>query len=114
VRTAALSKTGRVLVDHVDVTTRMFERMCGLLGRDGLAPGQAMYIAPCNGIHTIGMRFDLDLIFVGRDLEIVRIVRRVSPGRIVSGGRAARGVIELQAGWFPEDALAVGDRVELA
>jgi len=54
------------------------------------------------------MRFDLDLIFVSRDLRIVRIVSSVSPWRVVWGGRGAWAVLELQAGWFPCERLAPG------
>jgi uncharacterized membrane protein (UPF0127 family) len=59
------------------------------------------------------MRFPLDVIFVRRDMSVAGIVREVAPFRMVSGGRQAAAVIELRAGWLPEDALRVGDRVEL-
>ena len=59
------------------------------------------------------MRFALDLIFLDRDLGVVRIVRRVPPWRIVAGGRAAWGVVEVQTGWLGEDAIRVGDRLSL-
>jgi len=87
--------------------------MRGLLGRSELASGSAVWLARCNSIHTFGMRFALDLIFLGRDWRVCRIVRGVPSGRMVLGGRSAASAIEMQAGWFPEAALRVGDRVTL-
>ena len=111
-RTAALQRNGAVLIPRVERVTRLRERMQGLLGKDGLPSGEALWICPCSSIHTFFMRFSLDLLFLSRDCEIVRIVRDVPPGRMVHGGRRAHSVLELQAGWLRTSAAAVGERVE--
>ena len=112
--TAVLRRGGRVLLDRVELAGDALSRMRGLLGRDGLAPGQGMYLAPCGIVHTVGMRFALDLVFVDRGLRVVRVARDVPAGRIVSGGRRAHGVFEIQSGWLPADAVSEGDALELA
>jgi hypothetical protein len=58
------------------------------------------------------MRYALDLIFVSRDYRVVRVVESVRPWRVAFGGRAAWGVLELQAGWFSCRDLAPGARLE--
>ena len=58
-----------------------FARMRGLLGRSGLAAGSALLLAPCNAIHTLGMRFAIDVRFYDRRGRLVREVLGVQPGR---------------------------------
>jgi len=111
-KTATLLKDGAILIPRVEMATRWWQRMRGLLGRPGLAPGDAIYLAPAPSIHTFFMRFTIDLVFVTRDLRVVRIVRGLPPFRLVSGGLKAHGVFELESGWLPEDAVAVGERLE--
>ena len=104
---------GTTLIHEVELLTSLGRRLGGLLGRSSLAPGRAVLLSPCGSVHTFGMRFDLDLIFLNADGRIVRIARGVRRHRIVAGGRGARSVIEMQAGWLPESAAGVGDRVRL-
>ena len=58
-----------------------FARMRGLLGRSGLAAGDALLLKPCNAIHTLGMRFAIDVRFYDRRGRLVREVLDVRPGR---------------------------------
>lgn len=74
-------------------------RLRGLLGRAGLPDGQAMHIVPCSAIHTVGMKFPIDVRFYDRTGRCVREVLNVPPGRLwVGGGRHARSVLECRAG----------------
>lgn len=87
------------------------ERTRGLLGRNGLPSGTLMLLPRCNLIHTFGMRFPLDLMFIDRHYCIRKIVRNVKPGRLAWGGWAARQTLEAQSGWLPD--LALGTRLQL-
>jgi uncharacterized protein len=69
----------------------------GLLGRDALAMDSALVIAPCSAIHTIGMRFPIDVVFAARDGRIVKIRQAVPAHRIAVRFRAF-AVIEMAAG----------------
>ena len=108
-----LLKDGRVLIPHVDMATAVVSRHRGLLGRTSLPAGHGLCIQSCSAIHTWFMQFPLDLIFLDSRCRAVRIVRDVSPWRIVWGGLRARSVVEMQAGWLPRDALHEGDAVTL-
>ena len=112
-KTASLQKGDATLIATVDCAVGLGERMRGLLGRSRLGPGRAMHLARCSSIHTFFMGFDLDLIFLTRDMEVCRAARSVGPNRIVLGGLRARSVLEMESGWFPHEALIAGDRVEL-
>jgi len=101
-----------VLTAQAEIACTLVTRLRGLLGRDGLPEGTLMYIIPCNSIHTLGMRFAIDLLFVDSGMDAVRVERNVSPGRVVFGGRRAKGVFEAASGWLPEW-VACGTRVSL-
>ena len=112
-RTCTAESGGRSLA-VVEVAETPWERMRGLLGRTGLPERRAMYLAPCSAVHTFFMNFPLDLVFLARGGEVVRIVRAVPRNRFVFGGPGAAGVLEMAAGWLPGHALSPGDRVALS
>ena len=99
-----------MLIGHVEVARKMMERMKGLLGRSSLGDGRAMLIMRCGSIHTIGMRFSIDVVFIARSGEIKRIVRGLPAGRFYSGCFGASMTLEFEAGCLPRS-LAVGDVV---
>jgi uncharacterized protein len=85
-------------------------RKRGLLGREGLADGTALVIAPCSAVHTFAMRFPIDVIFAGRDGRIIKM-RQAMPVSRVSGALRAFAVIEMAAGTIERAALRLGDRL---
>lgn len=103
-------RTGRVLANTVIPAFDSAMRRKGLLGRDSLEDGAAMIIAPSNAVHTFGMRFPIDLVFVRRDGAVAKIRERVMPWRIAMA-QLAYAVIELPAGTVARVQLKVGDVV---
>lgn len=110
-------KTGQLMLgDEVIVPTLLiadgaWARMRGLLGRSGLPDGTGMLLSPCNSIHTMGMRFPLDVIFLDRDQQVVRVVKSLKPNRFALGGRGAKSAVELQAGAVDLSQVEPGMRV---
>jgi uncharacterized membrane protein (UPF0127 family) len=88
---------GRMLAE-VELAETARTRARGLLGRSSLPPGQALWLAPCRSIHTIGMRFPIDVVYLDRQWRVVAIRERVVPFRVTWGGWRSRGVLELAAG----------------
>jgi len=87
-------------------------RRRGLLGRARLGPDTAFIIAPSNAVHTFGMRFPIDLLFVSRSGKVVKRVTALKPRRIAV---ALRGfaVVELCANHPGVAATRVGDRLRI-
>ena len=102
------ARTGRVVAHTIIPAFESASRRKGLLGRDSLADGAAMIIAPSNAIHTFGMRFPIDVVFVRRNGTVVKIREQVVPRR-VSMAHLAYAVIELPAGSVARAQLKVGD-----
>ena len=87
------------------------ERKRGLLGRSGLAEGAALVIVPCCAIHTFGMHFAIDAVFVDAHGRVKKIVRDLPPWRMAAS-LSSRAVIEMAAGsLLPAGVLNVGDRL---
>ena len=72
-------------------------RMKGLARLDAMPERLALHIPRCRSVHTFTMRFPLDLIWLGRDGEVVRVDRAVPPRRLRSCVRA-RSVVEANGG----------------
>jgi uncharacterized membrane protein (UPF0127 family) len=102
----------RPLVGRIQRARRWRERLVGLLGRRQLHDDEGLWILPCNSIHTCGMRFDIDVLFLDHNLRVVRTMRDVRPWRFAAA--RARSVIELAAGSVDRLALQSGDRLHLA
>lgn len=81
-----------------------------MLGRSGLAASEALVIAPTQGIHTFGMRFPIDVVFVARDGTVVAIATDVPPRRVRFAWRAFAAV-ELRGGACAAVGLSPGDRL---
>jgi len=86
----------RVAGVEVPVAAGARARLLGLAFLEREAAGAGLLIRRCSSVHTFGMRFDLDLVFLDRAGRAMRTVRGVGPGRIVSH-RAASSVLELPA-----------------
>src|SRR5947207_2384026 len=89
-----VDQSGIVLAARVRKITGLFARTIGLLGRSRLGPGEGIWLVPCNGIHTIGMRFPIDVLVLDRELRVVGKESNVKPWRIVRRVRGGFSTIE--------------------
>ena len=85
-------------------------RRRGLLGRDGI--DGALLLSPARSVHTIGMRFAIDVAWCDRDLVVLRTAR-LPRRRVTCPVLRAHAVLEAEAGAFARWGLAAGDQLEL-
>ena len=85
--------------------------MVGLLGQHGLAPGTGLLIYPSQAIHTIAMRFPIDVVFVDKNWRVVNVRPAMVPYRLTGVQWKARCVIELPPGVISETSTVVGDQL---
>jgi uncharacterized protein len=102
------TRTDRLIAERVVPAFESDARRKGLLGRDSFEKGSAMVIAPSNAIHTLFMRFPIDVLFVRRNGVVVKVRRNIPPWRAVAS-LWAYAVIELPAGTLRVDDVRVGD-----
>ncbi len=106
------TRSGRPVATVVETAFDSADRRRGLLGRDGLAAGHALVIAPTNLVHTFSMRFAIDIIFTARDGRVLK-VRKAVPRRRIAGSFGAFAVVELAAGEVDLSDTRVGDVIEV-
>ncbi len=104
-----------VLATDVAKAASLWDRMRGLLGHtsEDFRPGKGLWITPCQWIHTFGMSFPIDALYLDSNYEVVYAYRNLKPSRLASLKLRARSVIELPAGTVSETQTTVGDRLEL-
>jgi uncharacterized protein len=91
-------------------------RLIGLLGktRRWAQLGRGLWIVPSRGVHTIGMLFPIDLIFLSKEKEVVHVEEHVRPFRISRVSLKASSVLELPPHTIYRSGTRVGDRLEIA
>src|SRR5262249_34589221 len=106
--------TGRCLAEEVALANTFFKRLRGLMfRRRRLAEAEALWLRPCNGVHTFWMLFAIDVIFLDQQLRIVKLVENMRPFRLTSPHLAARSVVEMSAYTISRASLKVGDQLEI-
>lgn len=106
--------TGTVLASNVVVAATRATRAVGLMARENLDPGEALWIVPSRGVHTCWMRFPIDVIALDERGVIIDRVVNLKPWRIRLPRKGTAGVLELRAGTLDAAGAAIGHRVEFA
>lgn len=114
---------GAVVASDLRVAASFGARLRGLMGRAGLAPGEALWIEPCDAIHMMFMRFAIDVLFVrregrgavgaGAEGEVLAVWPRVRPWLGLARCPGASSTIELEAGRAAALGVREGDRLRV-
>lgn len=102
-----------VLACKVRVARSVLDRLRGLLGQRPLDAQEAIWLEPCNGVHTFGLGYPIAVIVLDEQFRVLKVVPIVAPNRVVLPVRGGRVTIEAaaQPPWLSE--LHVGDRLSL-
>lgn len=101
-----------LLADRADIADTSAKRRQGLLKHTGLAPGEGLWIVPCEGVHTFFMKFPIDVVFLNKQRKVLKIRANMGRRRIALSLRA-HSVLELPAGKLAETGTEKGDQLEL-
>lgn len=102
---------GEDVLCSVEVAADPSAKMKGLLGRDGLEG--ALLLPHCRSVHTLGMRFPIDVAFLDAEGRVVGLVAPMPRWRVGRARWRARRVLEAEAGAFDRWQLVVGDVLEI-
>ena len=78
-------------------------RFKGLMFKKNLANREGLLLRPCNGIHTFFMRFNLDILYLDKENNIIKSFFDVSPGKILPVMKECFSVLEIKAGNLPRE-----------
>ncbi len=104
----------RLLATRVVEANSLLSRLIGLLGLRQFRRGLALWLRPCRAIHTVGMRYPIDALFLDARHRVVRVVSELQPGQVVQTVPNASSVLELPAGVCRSHQVRVGDVLHLA
>ena len=104
---------GTVIGEQITVAGTSLSRLVGLLGKRGLEPGTGLLIVPSQAVHTVAMRFPIDVVFLDRDWQVIHMRPAMVPFRITGVHWKSRAVLELPAGVIAQTSTAVGDQLSL-
>jgi uncharacterized membrane protein (UPF0127 family) len=103
---------GTTLADRALVADTSEKRRTGLLKHASLPEGEALWIVPSEGVHTFGMKFAIDIVYLSKKKVVVKL-RRNMVRRRISFCLRAHSVLELPVGMIDKSQTAVGDQLEL-
>ncbi len=97
---------------HLETAVTFTERLKGLLGRGSLPQGNGMLIKHCLSIHTMFMRFAIDILYINAEFVVVKTVEALKPWRM-SCCLTACAVIELPEGSIQKYKIQTGSELEV-
>ncbi len=101
---------GTLLAEAADVADDSRKRRTGLLKRDRLESGEGLWIVPCEAVHSFGMRFTIDVLFLDRAKRVRKLRKSLNPSRI-SACLLAHSVLELPEGTIELSQTQRGDQL---
>ena len=96
----------------IDIADTSAKRRTGLLKHGGLAPGEGLWILPCESVHTFFMKFPIDLVYLDKKRTVRKVRHAVQPWRM-SACFTAHSIIELPAGAARASGTVAGDQLEI-
>jgi len=103
------------LATALAVADTHWTRLRGLLG---LAPGDfrngnGLWIVPCHGVHTLGMGFPIDVVYLDHQMTVIHVQSQLRPWRFAPVRARATSVLELPCHTAAQTGTVVGDRIEI-
>lgn len=106
------STRGTLVGESIRVADTELTRIVGLLGERELLPGDGLLIVPSQGVHTVGMRFAIDVVVLDGEWNVIAIRRDLRPFRMTRIFWKAAAVLELRSGAVGSSGTLVGDKID--
>jgi len=103
------------LATALAVADTHWTRLRGLLGlaSSDFRNGSGLWIVPCHGVHTLGMGFPIDVVYLDRAMTVIHIQNDLRPWRFAPVRTQAASVLELPCRTAAESRTVVGDKIEI-
>jgi uncharacterized membrane protein (UPF0127 family) len=95
----------------VVVANTTLARLRGLIGRARLRSDEALWVVPSRGIHTFGLMFPIDVIYLDGELRVIDIVQNLGPLRVAPIRWNCASVLQLPAGSVSGSGTEIGDQL---
>jgi uncharacterized protein len=104
----------RTLASVLWVADTFLLSLMGLMARPALEEGHGLWIVPCQSVHTLWMRFPIDVVFLDQHREVVHLVENLRPFRLSKHLPRARSVIELPVSTIRTTGTCIGDEIRIS
>lgn len=101
-----------IIASNAGVADTFLTRLKGLLGTKRLETGKGIVIRPCSSIHTVGMNYDIDVLFLDSYDSVIKVISKMPASRF-SVCQKSSYVVELPAGTIEATGTVVGDKISL-
>lgn len=103
------------LATRLAVAGTHWSRLRGLMGAaaETFSAGQGLWIVPSHGVHTLAMRFPIDVVYLDKDKRVIYAQPNLKPWRLAPVRIAAASVLELPPDTLNSTGTAVGDRIDI-
>lgn len=105
------SSNGNVIAINACYAQTMMERIIGLLNTRLFIPGDALMIRSCHSIHTIGMKYPIDVVFINKFSYVDKTVSFLKPNRLCMSFQGSYSVLELPQGMIRKSRIKPGDMI---
>jgi len=104
------------LATNLSVAGTHWSRLRGLMGKDAgsFSAGNGLWIIPSRGVHTLAMRFPIDVLYLDRDKHVVYVEENLKPWRVAKVSMRTTSVLELPGNTLKSSGTAIGDEIEIA
>ncbi len=112
--TITIPKKAVTVGAQIGLADTFLSRLVGLLGKSCLDDGAGLLIRPSSGVHTMWMRFAIDVIALDRDLRVLKTWERLPPWRVTEVSLKTHSVLELAPGQIRHLNIQLGDQLALS
>ena len=109
----ANTSRGTILGEAIEVAQTAAQKVKGLLGRECLEDGQGLLFRGAGSLHTLFMRFPIDIVYADKNGKVVKLAESVGPFKLVAAPLRCYYALELPAGAIKASRTRVGDRLSL-
>jgi uncharacterized protein len=104
------------LANRLSVAATHWSRFRGLMGMDAASfpAGNGLWIIPSRGVHTLGMKFPIDVLYLDTNKRVVHVERNLKPWRVARVSLRTVSVLELPGDSLKSNGTTVGDEIEIA
>ena len=106
-----MASSQNVLAENTRLANHFWSRFKGLLGTQELKTGDALLLVPCNSIHTFGMTFAIDALFLDNENKILSMLEVLPPWKMSKIVWKAKKVLELPAHTIQKHSLQLGEEI---
>ena len=102
-----------ILFENATITTSFYDRFIGLMGKKKIEANEALCLRPCNSIHTLFMRFSIDVIFIDLSNKVIGLIENLKPWKLTKTVKTGVMVIEMPSGSIKDKNIKLNDTIFL-